>query len=195
MGEAIRQGNPMTEAVRVLGISGSLRKASFNSALLRAAIALAPPSLQIEVASIGTIPLYDEDVRAKGFPEPVAKFRDQIAASDALLIVTPEYNYSLPGVLKNAIDWASRPPNQPFAGKALAIMGASASVGGTMRAQYHLRQIAVFLDMHPLNKPEIFVRSAASAFDADGNITDETTKKLLSQQLETLAAWARKLRA
>jgi chromate reductase len=185
----------MTEAVRVLGISGSLRKGSFNTALLRAAIALAPASVQIEVASIGAIPLYDDDVRAKGFPEPVAKLRDQIAASDALLVVTPEYNYSVPGVLKNAIDWASRPPNAPFAGKALALMGASTSLGGTMRAQYHLRQIAVFLDMHPLNKPEIFVRSAASAFDADGQLTDETTKKLIAQQLEALAAWTRKLKA
>jgi chromate reductase len=185
----------MTEAIRVLGISGSLRKGSFNTALLRAAIALAPPGLQIEIASIAAIPLYDEDVRAKGFPESVVKLRDQIAASDALLLVTPEYNYSVPGVLKNAIDWTSRPPNQPLAGKALAIMGASASVGGTMRAQYHLRQIAVFLDMHPLNKPEIFVRSAASAFDAEGNLTDETTKKLVAQQLEALAAWARRLKA
>ncbi len=185
----------MTEAVRVLGISGSLRKGSFNTALLRAAIALAPASVQIEVASISAVPLYDEDVRAKGFPDSVAKLRDQITASDALLIVTPEYNYSVPGVLKNAIDWASRPPIPPFAGKALAIMGASSSVGGTMRAQYHLRQIAVFLDMHPLNKPEIFVRSAANAFDADGKLTDETTKKLITQQLEALAAWTRKLKA
>src|SRR5262245_53755628 len=112
-------------SVRVLGISGSLRKASFNTALLRAAIAQAPATLQIKVADIADIPPYNEDVRALGFPEPVAKFRDQIAASDALLIVTPEYNYSVPGVLKNAIDWASRPPNQPFAGKALALMGAS----------------------------------------------------------------------
>lgn len=184
----------MSDVLRVLGISGSLRKGSFNTALLRAVIAQSPPSLQIEVASIADIPLYNEDVRAAGFPAPVAKLRDQIAACDALLIVTPEYNYSVPGVLKNAIDWASRPPNQPFAGKALAIMGASASIGGTMRAQYHLRQTAVYLDMHPLNKPEIFVKSAAAAFDAEGNLTDETTKKLITQQLEALVGWARKLR-
>jgi chromate reductase, NAD(P)H dehydrogenase (quinone) len=185
----------MSEAVRVLGISGSLRKASFNTALLRAAIALAPAGVHIEVANIATIPLYDDDVRAQGFPESVAKLRDQIAASDALLVVTPEYNYSVPGVLKNAFDWASRPPQPPFAGKALAIMGASTSLGGTMRAQYHLRQIAVFLDMHPLNKPEIFVRSAASAFDAEGRLTDETTRKLISQQLEALASWVHRLKA
>ena len=185
----------MSDVVRVLGISGSLRKASFNTALLRAAIAQAPANVAIEVASIADIPLYDEDVRAQGFPGPVSRLRDQIAASDALLIVTPEYNYSVPGVLKNAIDWASRPPSQPFAGKALAIMGASGAGGGTMRAQYHLRQTAVYLDMHPLNKPEIFVRNAAGSFGPDGKLTDETTKKLISQQLEALAVWARKLNA
>src|ERR1700730_1196923 len=107
----------MSETVRVLGVSGSLSKGSFNTALLRAAIALAPASLEIEVARIDSIPLYNEDVRAQGFPEPVATLRDRIAAADALLIVTPEYNYSVPGVLKNAIDWASRPPSPPFAGK------------------------------------------------------------------------------
>jgi chromate reductase, NAD(P)H dehydrogenase (quinone) len=185
----------MTETVRVLGISGSLRKGSFNTALLRAAIALAPASLQIEVASLADIPPYNEDVRAQGFPEPVAKLREQIAAADALIIATPEYNYSIPGVLKNAIDWASRPPSPPFAGKALAIMGASGSVGGTMRAQYHLRQIAVFLDMHAVNKPEIFVRNGQAAFDAEGKLTDETTKKLLGLQLEALVTFARKLKA
>jgi chromate reductase len=185
----------MSDVVRVLGISGSLRKASFNTLLLRAAIAQAPSSLQIEVASISDIPLYNEDVRAQGFPAPVEKLRGQIAAADALLVVTPEYNYSVPGVLKNAIDWASRPPSPPFAGKALAVMGASSSVGGTMRAQYHLRQMAVYLDMHPLNKPEIFVKSAAGAFDAEGRLTDETTRKLISQLLDALALWARKLRS
>ncbi len=184
----------MSEAVRVLGISGSLRKGSFNTALLRAAIAQAPANVQIEVASLGEIPPYNEDVKALGFPEPVAKFREQVAWSDALLIVTPEYNYSIPGVLKNAIDWASRPPTPPFTGKGLAIMGASGSMGGTMRAQYHLRQIAVYLDLYPINKPEIFVRNAAGAFDAEGKLTDETTKTLISRQLDALVAWVRKLK-
>lgn len=185
----------MTDALRVLGISGSLRKGSFNTALLRAAIALAPQSMQFETADIGAIPLYNEDVRAQGLPEPVVKLREQIARADALLLVSPEYNYSISGVLKNAIDWASRPPSQPFAGKPLAIMGASGSVGGTMRAQYHLRQIAVYLDMHPINKPEIFVRNAQSAFDAEGNLTDETTKKLIGQLLDAITTWTRKLKA
>jgi chromate reductase len=184
----------MTETLKVLGISGSLRKGSYNTALLRAAIALAPPGIAIEIADLGDLPLYNEDVRQQGFPPPVARFRDQIAAADALVIATPEYNYSMPGVLKNAIDWASRPPKQPFEGKPLAILGASQSMAGTVRAQYHLRQTAVYLDLRPLNKPEIFVRAAQNAFDADGNLTDETVKKLLVQQLDALAAWTRQLR-
>ncbi len=180
--------------LRVLGISGSLRKGSLNTAVLRAAVELAPEGMQIEVASIASIPLYDEDLRAQGLPAPVEELRRAIASADALLIVTPEYNFSIPGVLKNAIDWASRPPAQPFAGKPLAIMGASAGLSGTMRAQYHLRQIAVFLDMHLLNKPEVFVRSAQSLVDADGRLTDEPTRKVMAEQLTALAAWTRKLR-
>lgn len=179
--------------VRVLGISGSLRKGSFNTAVLRAAVELAPAGMTIDTAEIRDLPLYDEDVRSKGLPDVVQKLRDRIAAADALLFVTPEYNYSVPGVLKNAIDWASRPPNQPFAGKPLAIMGASGGPGGTMRAQYHLRQIAVFLDMHPLNKPEVFVRSAQNLVDGDGKLTDEATRKVIGDQLVALSAWTNKL--
>lgn len=180
--------------VRVLGISGSLRKGSFNTAVLRAAAELAPEGMTITTASIADVPLYDEDVRAQGLPASVQKLREAIAAADALLLVTPEYNFSIPGVLKNAIDWASRPPAQPFAGKPLAIMGASGGLSGTMRAQYHLRQIAVFLDMHPLNKPEVFVRSAQSLLDAEGRLTDEPTRKVIAEQLVALKAWTLKLR-
>jgi len=183
----------MTEDIVAIGISGSLRKASFNTALLRAAIELAPPGLRIDVADIRGIPGYDEDLRAQGFPETVTKLRESIARANAVLIVTPEYNFSMPGVLKNAIDWASRPPDQPFAGKPLGIMGASGSVGGTMRAQYHLRQTAVFLDMHPVNKPEVFVARAQSAFDESGRLIDEPTRKLVRQHLEALLAWTRRL--
>src|SRR5437660_4905537 len=118
---------------RVLGISGSLRKSSFNTALLRAAQGLAPEGLTITLADIHAIPVYDEDVRTQGFPDAVAKLREAIAAADALLFATPEYNYSVSGVLKNAIDWASRPPSQPFAGKPMSIIGASGRMGGTMR--------------------------------------------------------------
>ena len=180
----------MTAAVRVLGISGSLRKGSYNSALLRAAIERAPERMTIEVADISAIPPYNDDVFRLGLPAPVEKLRAQVAGAEALLIATPEYNFSIPGVLKNAIDWASRPPKQPFAGKPLAIMGASASPGGTMRVQYHLRQVAVFLDMHVVNKPEVFVRSAANAFDAEGKLIDETTGKVVRDLLEALAKFA-----
>src|SRR3954470_3127341 len=154
--------------MNVIGISGSLRKGSFNTAALRAAQGLAPEGMTIERAEIGDLPLYNDDVRAAGFPPPAERLRAQIAAADAVLLVTPEYNYSISGVLKNAIDWASRPPSQPFEAKPLAIMGASGGMGGTMRAQYHLRQVAVFLDMVPLNKPEVFVRSAQKLFDDQG---------------------------
>jgi len=179
--------------LRVLGISGSLRQGSYNTALLRAAIELAPEGMTITPHDIREVPLYDEDVRAKGLPAPVEKLREAIRAADALLIVTPEYNFSIPGVLKNAIDWASRPPEQPFAGKPLAIMGASGGMSGTMRAQYHLRQVAVFLDMHVLNKPETFVRNAGSLVDASGRLHDEATRKHVAEHLAALAAWARRL--
>jgi chromate reductase len=178
----------------VVGISGSLRKASFNTALLRAAIAAAPAGVDASIADISDLPLYDDDVRAQGFPAPVARLREQIARADALVIATPEYNYSIPGVLKNAIDWGSRGSDHPFAGKPLAILGASQSMSGTMRAQYHLRQIAVFLDMHPINKPEIFVRMAQNAFDASGALTDEGTAKLLPPMWTALVAWTRRLK-
>jgi chromate reductase len=184
----------MSEPLVFLGISGSLRKGSFNTALLRAAIELAPPDVTIETADISPFPPYNEDVHQAGMPAPVTAFRAAIKRADALLFVTPEYNYSVPGVLKNAIDWASRPPDQPFAGKPMAVMGASGGPGGTMRAQYHLRQIGVFLDMHPINKPEVFVRGAGQMFDASGKLTDQATRDLVGKLLVALAAWARRLK-
>ncbi len=181
------------KGITVLGICGSLRRGSFNRSLLRTAIELKPQTMAIEVADIGQIPLYNEDVRAAGFPPPVETLRRQIAAADALLFVTPEYNYSMPGVLKNAIDWASRPPDQPFAGKPAAIMGASPGIGGTMRAQYDLRRSCVFLDMHPINKPEVIVAGAAQKFDAEGRFTDEMGKGLIRDLLLALEAWTRRI--
>ncbi len=184
------------DVLRVLGISGSLRKGSFNTSLLRAAIEIAEAEklpIRFDVADIGTLPLYNDDVYAAGIPEPVKKLRDAIGAADAILFVTPEYNFSMPGVLKNAIDWASRPPSQPFADKPFAVMGASGGLSGTMRAQYHLRQTAVFLDMHALNKPEIFVRNSKSVFDADGKLLDATTRKLVADQLRALVDWTRRI--
>ena len=181
--------------MKVLGVSGSLRKGSFNSATLRAAQALAPNRMTIEIAEIGDIPLYNEDVRTAGLPASVERFRSQIAAADALLFVTPEYNYSISGVLKNAIDWASRPPDQPFDGKPVAIMGASGGLFGTARAQYHLRQMLIFLNAHPVNRPEVMIGQAQTKFDESGTLTDEPTKEFIRKLLASLAAWTRRLRA
>jgi chromate reductase len=184
----------MSRDIKVLGISGSLRRGSYNSAALRAAQALAPEGMRIEIAEIGSFPLYNDDERvAHGYPPAVATFRRQIAESDALLFVTPEYNYSVPGVLKNAIDWGSRPPDQPFNGKPVAIMGAATGMIGSARAQYHLRQMLVFLNAFPLNKPEVMISMAASKFDAEGNLTDEATRGFIRQLLEALADWTRRL--
>jgi chromate reductase len=180
--------------VHVLGISGSLRKNSYNTMALRAAQKLAPAGITVEDHYLHDIPLYNDDVRATGYPAPIQRLRERMAAADALLFVTPEYNFSVPGVLKNAIDWASRPPDQPFNEKPVAIMGASPGVTGTSRAQYHLRQMFVFLNAFPVNKPEVFIGGAAQKFDAEGNLTDEATQGFVRQLLESLAAWTRRLK-
>ena len=146
------------------------------------------------LSDLTPIPPYNEDVRALGFPAPVQEFRDRIAAADALLIVTPEYNYSMPGVLKNAIDWASRPPSQPFDGKPVAIMGASPGMLGTARAQHHLRQSCVFLNMHLLNRPEVMIAHCQERFDAEGRLVDEKTRQIVAQLLAALGDWTRRLR-
>jgi chromate reductase, NAD(P)H dehydrogenase (quinone) len=182
-----------TRVVRVLGICGSLRKSSYNRAALRAASELLPDGMSLILAEIADIPLYNEDVRQAGFPPPVQRLREAIAAADALLFATPEYNYSVSGVLKNAIDWASRPPDQPFNGKPVAVMGASAGLWGTSRAQYHLRQSCVFLNMLPINKPEVLIAQAQNKFDAEGRLTDQTTRDLIAQLLVALRDWARRL--
>jgi chromate reductase len=180
-----------TQGTNVLAICGSLRTGSYNRAALRTAIELKPPGMTIETADISAFPLYNEDVRAQGFPPPVETLRRQIAAADALLFVTPEYNYSMPGVLKNAIDWASRPPDQPFASKPVAIMGAAAGMAGSARAQYDLRRSCVFLDMHPLNKPEVLIGQAQTKFDAEGRFTDEVGRGLIRDLLVALEQWTR----
>jgi chromate reductase, NAD(P)H dehydrogenase (quinone) len=180
-------------AMKVLGLSGSLRRGSFNTAALRAAQELAPAGMTIETGEIGDLPLYNDDLRAGGYPPPVERLRSQLAAADAVLFVTPEYNYSVPGVLKNTIDWASRPPNQPFDGKPAAIMGASPGLLGTARAQYHLRQMLVFLNVFPINKPEVFITQANTKFDEAGRLTDEATRDHIRKLLQSLADWTTRL--
>jgi len=180
--------------IKILGIAGSIRKNSYNKALLGAAISLAPGGVTIETADIADLPLFDQDLETT-MPAAVNAFKEKVEKADAILFVTPEYNYSVPGALKNAIDWASRPYGRnSFEDKPVAVMGASGSMLGTARAQYHLRQTFVFLNMHALNKPEVMVASAHEKFDADGNLTDETTKQKVRELLEAFAAWTRRLR-
>lgn len=180
--------------IKVLGISGSLRKQSYNTAALHAAIELAPAGMTIVQADISELPLYNADLHTDVYPSVVERFRQQVREADALLFVTPEYNYSIPGVLKNAIDWASRPPEQPFAGKPAAIMGASPGVIGTARAQYHLRQVAVFLDLKLINRPEVMIGNAAERFDAHGKLTHEPTREFIAKLLASLQAWTHTLK-
>lgn len=172
---------------RVLVIWGSLRKGSFNKALAHALPELAPTRMELVMArTIGDFPLYNaDDQEASGFPKPVEELGEQVRAADGVIIVTPEYNFSVPGVLKNAIDWVSRLPDQPFAHKPVAIESASPSPLGGARAQYHLRQTMVFLEAHVFNKPEIFVSFASKKFDEKtGKLTDETTRDFIRKQLE-----------
>lgn len=177
--------------LEVLGLSGSLRKGSFNTAILHAARELAPDGMRIRPHTLEDIPVYNDDLRENGYPAPVQALREEIAAADAVLIATPEYNYSIPGVLKNAIDWASRPPDQPFEGKPVAIMGASPGRLGTARAQYHLRQCFVFLDSRVMNRPEVMVGGAHTMIDEDGRLTDEGTRTHIAKMLEAFAIWSR----
>lgn len=178
---------------KILGICGSLRKASLNMAALRAAAANTPDGISMDIADISSIPVYNEEVYAEGFPPAVDTFRAQIKSADALLFATPEYNYSIPGVLKNAIDWASRPPEHPFTGKAVGMLGCSGGTSGTMRAQYHLRQVMVFLDMRPINKPEVFLPGAGNLFDENGNLTDDGVAGRLTDLLAALAGWSKQI--
>lgn len=183
----------MNHPLTILGISGSLRRASYNRGTLRAAQQLAPQGTQIEIFELDEIPLYNQDLEPHT-PADVSLLKSRVRAADAILFVTPEYNYSVPGVLKNAIDWASRPyGDSAWEGKPVAVMGASAGTTGTARAQYHLRQTFVFLNMHPLNKPEVLIGNARQRFDDQGNQTDENTKEHIRKLLEGLAAWTRRL--
>jgi chromate reductase len=184
----------MAEKVKILGFAGSLRKDSYNKALLRAALEVLPPGVELETFDIDGIPPFNQDLEAKP-PQKVIDFKAKIKAADALLISTPEYNYSIPGVLKNAIDCASRPSgDNAFEGKPAAIMGASIGMLGTARAQYHLRQCCVFLQMHPLIDTEVMVPFASNVFDKNGKLTDDKTRTKVKELIESLLAWTLKLK-
>jgi len=182
-------------AVKILGIAGSIRQQSYNRAALRAAAELLPQDTQLDVFDLAGLPGFSED-QEKNPPAQVVELKQRIRAADAILIATPEYNYSIPGVLKNAIDWASRPyGDSAWGGKPVAVMGVSVGKLGTARAQYHLRQVFVFLDMYPLNKPEVMIGPAAEAFDSAGQLKDDKTREHIRKQLEALVRWTRRLSA
>jgi chromate reductase len=178
-------------AIRVAGIAGSLREGSLNKGLLRAAVELAPAGMEIHIYNrLGDIPPYNDDVFQRGDPEPVTDMKAFIGGADAMLIVTPEYNYGVPGVLKNAIDWASRPSGKSVLNRRpTAIMGASSGLGGTIRAQHALRQTFVFTDTYVMPQPEIKIPSAAPLFDASVKLVDENTRQHVIKFLQAFAGW------
>ena len=183
----------MNKEILVLGFAGSLRKGSLNKALLRAAVELAPKRMKLETCDLEGIPPFNQDLELE-MPRKVREFKAKIKAADAILIVTPEYNYSVPGVLKNAIDWASRPyGNNSFEDKPVAVMSASSGMLGGARAQYHLRQSFVFLNAHPLNKPEVVVTFADQKIDERGKLTDKETRERVKGLLDALVAWTERL--
>ena len=183
----------MSGPVHILGIAGSLRRESYNRAALRAAGRLLPDGATLDIFELDGIPGFNQDDERTP-PVTVVELKRRLRAADAVLISTPEYNYSVPGVLKNAIDWASRPyGDSAWSGKPAAIMGASVGAIGTARAQYHLRQMFVFLNVLPINQPEVMIGNAATRFDAEGNLTDETTTGFVRQLVENLVAWTRRL--
>ena len=183
----------MSTSIRILGIAGSLRKASYNRGALRAAQELALAGAKIEIFDLDGIPIFNQDDDSRP-PEKVTQFKKRIRAADAILICTPEYNYSIPGVLKNAIDWASRPyGDSAWDGKPVAIMGASPGMLGTARAQYHLRQCFVFLNMCPLCRPEVMIANASERFDEQGNLTDQDTRDHIKKLVEALVKWTQQL--
>ena len=179
--------------IKIFAFAGSLRKDSYNKAILRAARDLLPEDAEMEIFDLEGLPLFNQDLDHTKIAR-VLEFKAKIKAADALLIATPEYNYSVPGVLKNAIDWASRPfPDNSFDDKPVALMGAAIGTFATSRAQYHLRQSCVFLNMHVLNKPEVLVGFAKDKMDTEGNLADEATKKIIAAMLVNLAAFTRRL--
>jgi len=186
----------MAETIRVLGVAGSLRAGSFNRSLLRAAVDLVPAGMEIATfEGLREIPPYDADVESQGDPPPVAAWKRAISEADAVLFVTPEYNYAVPGVLKNAFDWASRPAGKsPLNRKPAGIMGVSGGNSGTARAQLALRQSCVFTETYAMLRPEVLVPRGAEKFDAEGRLTDERTREAVRKFLGVFASWIERFR-
>lgn len=182
----------MDVEIKIVGFTGSLRRNSYNKAALRAARKLLPIGAVLEIIDLSAIPFFNEDLEEGEQPESVRNFIDELSQADAILISTPEYNFSIPPVLKNALDWASREDVSPFAGKPLGIMSASPGMLGGARVQYHLRQVCVCLNLVPLNKPEVFIGSANTKFDTAGNLTDERTEKAIRALLSNLTDAAKR---
>ena len=179
----------MSDYIQLVGMSGSLRKGSYNTMLLKAAARLLPVDVSMDIVSIEDIPLYNADLdlpAAKQRPEVVEHFRKMLTDADGILISSPEYNYSIPGGLKNAIDWASRGEDSPLLRKPVAVIGATTGLWGTARMQMAFHNVFLFLDMKPVYKPEVLVAQAEKKFDKEGNLIDEMAKKLLKQKLEAL---------
>ena len=179
---------------QILGIAGSLRRASYNRGLLRAAEQLAPDGVEIRTFDLLPVPLFNEDVEAEGDPAPVRDLKERIRVADALLIASPEYNYSVPGVLKNAIDWASRPPRgSALHHKPIGLMGASPGGFGTVRSQLALRQVFLFTKSLVLPEPELYVSAAHEKFDQDVNLQDDETRRRIRALLDALVDWTRRV--
>jgi len=187
---------PHQPSLRFVTLVGSLRKLSLHAAIAHGLQELAPDNVQItNLPSVGLLPHYDADLQAAGFPQTVVDLGNAISQADGVIIVTPEYNYSIPGVLKNALDWLSRLPSAPFSAKAVALQSASPGIFGGARAQYHLRQSMVFLDAQVLNKPEVMVGGAASKVDVERKtVTDQQTRDVISSQLSAFAIFAEQRR-
>jgi len=184
----------MNEKIKITAFSGSLRKNSYNRMLINSLQELKPENVEIEIIDLKEIPLYNGDEEDAGVPSAVTDFKEKIKNSDGVIIATPEYNHAIPGVLKNALDWASRAPYNPFSGKPSGIMGASTGLSGTISAQENLRHIGVLLNMHIMNNPSVLVRNAQEKFDADGNLTDEKTKDILRKYLASFSRWIEKIK-
>jgi len=184
----------MAEELKVLGVCGSLRKASFSMAALRACKELMPAGMSMTIAQIGEIPMYNQDIFDAGIPQPAKRFYDDVAAADGVLIATPEYNFSVTPLLKNAIDWVSKMPNQPFNNKPIALFSASQGPLGGARVQYELRKILVQLWGLVLPRPEVFIGAAPTKFDKDGKLTDENTRKFLADLLAGFKPWIERMR-